>query len=84
MFGRAAVQPCACSPLFENALCKWSYLFTAFLMVMEENDGTHDDAALFYKAIMVVTCHYGQERDIYNTREKDRTREQRHTGLEGD
>lgn len=51
-------------------------------MVMEENDGIHDGVALFHKTIMVVTCHYGQERDIYNTREKDREREQRHTGLE--
>lgn len=25
---------------------KWSYLFTMTLMVMEENDGTHDDGAL--------------------------------------
>lgn len=51
-------------------------------MVMEQNDGTHDDAALFHKAIMVVTCHYGQERDVHNTRWKDREREQQGTGLE--
>lgn len=80
---RATVQPCASSPLFEDALCKWLYLFTAFLMVMEENDGTHDDAALFHKAIMVFTCHYRQERDVHNTRGKDRERKQRGTGLEG-
>lgn len=29
-----------------KTLCEWSYLFTTFLMVMDENDGTHDDAAL--------------------------------------
>lgn len=58
---RAAVQPCAYSPLFEDTLCKWSYLFRAFLMVMEENDGRHDAAALFHKVIMVVTYHYGPE-----------------------
>lgn len=69
---RAAVQPYAYSPLFQDDLCKWLYVFTAFLMVIEENDVPHDDTALLHKAIMVVTCHYGQERGIHNTRGKDR------------
>lgn len=57
----ATVSPCAYSPLVEDPVCKCSYLFRAFLMVIDKNNGAHDDVALFHKAIMVVTCHYGQE-----------------------
>lgn len=56
------------SPLFEDAVCEWSYLFITFLMVMGENDGIHDDAALFRKTIMAVTCHLGWEREAGNGR----------------
>lgn len=73
---RAAVQPSAYRPLFQDALCKWLDVFTAFLMVMEENDGPHEDTALLHKAIMVVTCHYGQERGIPNTRKRQRGSDQ--------
>lgn len=31
---------------YMKTTCEWSYLFTMFLMVMDENDGTHDDGAL--------------------------------------
>lgn len=67
---RAAVQPYAYSPLLQDALCKWLYVFTAFLMVIEENVVKHDDTALLHKAIMVVTCHYGQKRGIHKYQRK--------------
>lgn len=37
---RATVQPSAHTLLFDDVSYKWSYLFTAFLMVMV-NDETH-------------------------------------------
>lgn len=39
-------------------------------MVMDENNGTHDDFALFHKAIMAVTCHLGWAREASNGRER--------------
>lgn len=41
-----------------------------FLMVMDENDGTHDEAALSHMAIIAVTCHYGLEREVSNGKER--------------
>lgn len=35
-----------CLVHYLKTLREWSYLFTASLMVMDENDGPHDDAAL--------------------------------------
>lgn len=37
-------------------------LFTKILMVMDENDGLNDDAALSTIELMVVTRHVGRER----------------------
>lgn len=39
-------------------------------MVMDENNGTHDDFALFHKAIMAVTCHLRWARRASNGRER--------------
>lgn len=47
-------------------------------MVMDENNGTHDDFALFHKAIMAVTCHLGREREASNGRERTERWGKRH------
>lgn len=36
------------SIILKDAACEWSYLFITFLMVMEGNNGTRDDFALFH------------------------------------
>lgn len=42
-------------------------------MVMGENDGIHDDAALFREVIMAVTRYLGWEREAGNGRERTAT-----------
>lgn len=49
-------------------------------MVMEENNGTHDDFALFHKAIMAVTCHLGRESEASNGRERTERGRKRQEG----